>query len=88
MANTTSAKKAARKIARRAEVNKNRRSRMRTSVRKVEEALAAGDKKTALAALRAAEPELMRAAQHSVLHKKSASRKISRLAHQVGALNG
>jgi small subunit ribosomal protein S20 len=75
-------------VLRRAEVNKNRRSRMRTSVRKVEEALAAGDKKTALAALRAAEPELMRAAQHSVLHKKSASRKISRLAHRVGALNG
>ena len=88
MANTTSAKKAARKIARRAEVNKNRRSRMRSSVRKVEEAIAAGDKKSALAALRAAEPDLMRAAQHGVVHKKSVSRKVSRLAHRVGALGG
>ena len=86
MANTTSAKKATRKIARRAEVNKNRRSRMRTSVRKVEEAIAAGDKNSALAALRAAEPELMRAAQHNVVHKKSASRKVSRLANRIGAL--
>jgi small subunit ribosomal protein S20 len=86
MANTTSAKKATRKIARRAEVNKNRRSRMRTSVRKVEEAIAAGNKNSALAALRAAEPELMRAAQHNVVHKKSASRKVSRLAHRIGTL--
>ena len=60
MANTTSAKKATRKIARRTEVNKARRSRMRTSLRKVEEAIAGGDRNTAVAALKAAEPEIMR----------------------------
>ena len=86
MANTSSAKKATRKIARRTEVNKSRRSRVRRFLRKVEEAIAAGDKPVALAALRAAEPELMRAAQHSVLHRRTASRKVSRLAHRIGAL--
>ena len=63
MANTTSAKKATRKIARRTIVNKSRRSRMRIFVRKVEEAIASGDKTVANDALRQAEPELMRAAQ-------------------------
>jgi small subunit ribosomal protein S20 len=86
MANTKSAKKATRKIARRTEVNKARRSRMRTSVRKVEEAIAAGDAATAAAALKAAEPELMRAAQKGVLHRMTASRKVSRLTHQVAKL--
>ncbi len=86
MANTTSAKKATRKIVRRTEVNKARRSRMRTFLRKVEEALAAGDKGAATAALKAAEPEIMRAAQKGVVHKNTASRKVSRLAHRVGAL--
>jgi small subunit ribosomal protein S20 len=86
MANTKSAKKATRKIARRTEVNKARRSRMRTSVRKVEEAIAAGDAATALTALKAAEPELMRAAQKGVMHKTTASRKVSRLTHQVAKL--
>ncbi|MEC9369297.1 MAG: 30S ribosomal protein S20, partial [Pseudomonadota bacterium] len=61
MANTKSAKKAVRKIARRTEVNKARRSRTRTHVRKVEAAIAAGDKTAATAALRAAEPEMARA---------------------------
>lgn len=86
MANTKSAKKATRKIARRTEVNKARRSRMRSSVRKVEEAIASGDAAAAAAALKAAEPELMRAAQKGVLHKMTASRKVSRLAHQVTKL--
>src|SRR5215475_13785320 len=62
MANTKSAKKATRKIERRTEVNKARRSRMRTFVRSVEDAIGTGDKNAALAALRAAEPEIMRAA--------------------------
>ena len=86
MANTTSAKKAARKIVRRTEVNKARRSRVRTFLRKVEEATASGDKGAAAAALQAAQPELMRAAQKGVVHKNTASRKVSRLAHRIGAL--
>ena len=87
MANTSSAKKAARKIARRAAVNKNRRSRVRTFVRKVEEALASGDKAVAVAAFQIAEPELMRAATKGVLHRNTASRKVSRLAQRLKALN-
>lgn len=83
MANTTSAKKATRKIARRTAVNKSRRSRMRVYVRKVEEAIASGDVKVAREALRQAEPEMMRAAQKGVVHKNTASRKVSRLAHQI-----
>lgn len=86
MANTKSAKKKTRVIARRTEINKNRRSGMRTYVRKVEEAIASGDQTAALAALRAAEPQMMRASQKGVLHKKTASRKISRLSHQVAKL--
>ncbi len=86
MANTTSAKKAVRKIARRTAINKARRSRMRGFVRKVEEAIAAGDKTTAQAALRAAEPEIMRAAQKGVVPKNSASRKVSRLTHRIAKL--
>jgi small subunit ribosomal protein S20 len=86
MANTTSAKKAVRKIARRTAVNKSRRSRMRTAVRKVEEAIAAGDRNAAAAAMKTAEPELMRAAQKGVVHKNNASRKISRLTHRITKL--
>ncbi|MCS0494295.1 30S ribosomal protein S20 [Ancylobacter mangrovi] len=86
MANTPSAKKAARKIERRTEINKNRRSRMRTYVRKVEEALASGDSAAAGVALQAAEPEIMRAAQKGVLHKNTASRKVSRLAQRLAKL--
>ncbi len=86
MANTTSAKKATRKIARRTAINKGRRSRMRTSVRDVEEAIAGGDRTKAVAALKAAEPELMRAAQKGVVHKRTASRKVSRLTAQIGKL--
>jgi small subunit ribosomal protein S20 len=86
MANTTSAKKAARKIARRAIVNKARRSRMRGVVRTVEEAIASGDPKAASTALKAAEPAIMRAAQNGVMHKNTASRKVSRLTHQIAKL--
>jgi small subunit ribosomal protein S20 len=87
MANTPSAKKAARKIIRRTEVNGARRSRVRTFLRKVEEALATGKADEARAALLAAEPEIMRAAQKGVLHKNTASRKVSRLAARVKALS-
>ncbi|MCX5520925.1 MULTISPECIES: 30S ribosomal protein S20 [Kaistia] len=87
MANTPSAKKATRKIARRAEVNRNRRSRMRTHVRKVEEAIASGNAAAAAEALKNAQPELMRAAQKGVLHKNTASRKVSRLAARVKAIS-
>lgn len=86
MANTTSAKKATRKIARRTAVNKARRSRVRGFVRKVEEAIASGDKALAQAAFQAAQPELMRAATKGVLHANTASRKVSRLASRVKAL--
>ncbi|HZS64673.1 MAG TPA: 30S ribosomal protein S20 [Xanthobacteraceae bacterium] len=86
MANTTSAKKAARKIARRAGVNQARRARMRSAVRKVQEAIASGDAKAAQAALKQAEPALMRAAQKGVAHRNTASRKVSRLTRQVAKL--
>ena len=86
MANTTSAKKMVRKIARRTEVNKARKSRVRTFVRTAEESLAGSDKAVAATALKAAEPELMRAAQKGVIHKKAAARKISRLAKRLNAM--
>jgi len=86
MANTKSAKKATRKIARRTEVNKARRSRMRTSLRNVEDAIAKGNKAGAQAALVAAEPALMRAARTGIVHKKAASRKVSRLTHRIAKL--
>ena len=87
MANTASAKKATRKIARRTEINKNRRSRVRNFVRKVEEAIATGDQAAAAEALKQAQPELMRAATKGVLHKNTASRKVSRLAARVKAIS-
>ena len=87
MANTSSAKKATRKIVRRTIVNKARRTRMRSLVRKVEEAISAGDKTIALAALREAEPQIMRAAQKGVLPKNTASRKVARLNHRIVKLN-
>jgi small subunit ribosomal protein S20 len=86
MANTPSAKKAVRKIERRTAVNRSRRSQMRTYVRKVEEAIASGDPEAAAAALRAAEPLVMRAAQKGIVHKNTASRKVSRLSRRVSAL--
>jgi small subunit ribosomal protein S20 len=86
MANTSSAKRAARVAIKRTAINKNRVSRVRSSVRKVEEALAKGDKQAAIAALAAAEPELMRGAQKGVTHRNAASRKVSRLTKRVRAL--
>jgi small subunit ribosomal protein S20 len=86
MANTTSAKKATRKIARREIVNKARRTRLRSSVRKVEEAIASGDRNAALSALKEAEPVIMRAAQKGIVHRKTASRKVSRLNHRLAQL--
>lgn len=87
MANTTSAQKMVRKIARRTEVNRARKSRMRSYVKKVEEAIGAGDAAAAAAALKAAEPELMRAAQKGVIHKNTASRKVARLTHRIRSLS-
>ena len=86
MARTTSAKKAARKMLRQTEVNKSRRSRLKIYVRKVEEALASGDKAAAKSALAAAEPILARTAQKGIIHKKTASRKVSRLAARLKAM--
>jgi small subunit ribosomal protein S20 len=88
MANTKSAKKATRVIARRSEVNKSRRTNMRTYLREVELAIAAGDAKKAQDALKAAEPKIMRAAQLGVIHRNTASRKVARLTAQVRKLAG
>lgn len=86
MANTTSAKKATRKIARRTIVNKSRRTQMRGSVRSVEEAIKNGDRAAAIEAMKKAEPDLMQAAQRNIIHKNNASRKVSRLTHQIAKL--
>lgn len=88
MANTKSAKKATRVIARRTAVNKSRRSRMRSSWRVVEEAIAAGDASKAAEALRAAESETMRAVSKGVAHKNFGARKVSRLTKRIAALSG
>ena len=87
MANTPGAKKAIRKIERRTEVNKARRSRLRTYVRKFEEALAGGDATAAKTAFVDAESELMRAVSKGVIHKNTGSRKVSRLAAQLKKLS-
>ncbi|NKW91096.1 30S ribosomal protein S20 [Rhodobacteraceae bacterium R_SAG9] len=86
MANSPQAKKRARQNERRLEVNKARRSRIRTFIRKVEEAIESGDKAAASAALKAAQPELMRGVSKGVYHKNTAARKMSRLAARVKAL--
>ncbi|GHF12845.1 30S ribosomal protein S20 [Kordiimonas sediminis] len=86
MANTIQAKKRIRRNQRRATINRNRISRVRTFIRGVEEAIAGGDKAAATAALKAAQPEIMRGASKGILHKKTASRKISRLAKSVKAM--
>jgi small subunit ribosomal protein S20 len=86
MANTKSAKKAVRQIDRRTAVNRQRRSKMRTFLRKVEEAISSGDQGAAKSALAVAEPILMRAAQKGIVHKNNASRKVSRLTARVKAL--
>lgn len=87
MANSPSAKKSVRQIAKRTLINKSRRTQMRTFVRKVEEAIASGDKTVALAALREAQPKLARAAQKGIIHANNASRKMSRLSARVTALS-
>ena len=86
MANTPQAQKRARQNEARFQINKARRSRIRTFLRKVEEAIESGDKEAATAALRAAQPELMRGVTKGVFHKNTASRKVSRLASRVKAL--
>ena len=83
MANTPGAKKAIRKIARRTEVNKARRSRVRTYLRKFEEALSGGDAAAANAAFVEAQSELMRAVSKGVVHKNTGARKVSRLAARL-----
>jgi small subunit ribosomal protein S20 len=86
MANTTSARKATRKIARRTAINKTRRTMLRGSVRKIEEAIASGDRTAALAAFKEAEPAIMQAAQRGIVHKNNASRKVSRLSKRIAKL--
>ena len=86
MANTPQSKKRARQNERRYEINKARRSRVRTFLRRVEEAIASGDQEAAQVALRAAQPELMRGVTKGILHKNTASRKISRLSSRVKAI--
>jgi small subunit ribosomal protein S20 len=86
MANSPQSKKRARQNEARFVVNKARRSRIRTFIRKVEEAIASGDKVAAAAALQAAQPEMMRGVTKGVLHKNTVARKVSRLAARVKAL--
>ena len=86
MANTKSAKKMVRKIERRTARNRDQRSRMRTFIRRVDEAISAGDKPAAETALREAQPVIARAGQKGLMHKRTASRKVSRLAKRVSAI--
>ena len=86
MANTKSAKKMVRKIERRTARNRDQRSRMRTFIRRVDEAISAGDKPAAETALREAQPVIVRAGQKGLMHKRTASRKVSRLAKRVSAI--
>ena len=83
MANTAQSKKRARQNEKRASVNKSRRSRIRTFLRKVEEAISIGDKSAASAALTAVQPELMRGVSKGIFHKNTAARKMSRLSARV-----
>ena len=86
MANTRSARKAARQIARRTVINKSRRTRVRSAMRLVEEAISAGDRTAAVAAMAKAEPAIIRAAQKGIVHRNAARRKVSRLAHRIAKL--
>ena len=86
MANSTQAKKRARTAERRTEINKNRRTRIKTFIRRVEEAIVGGDQAVALAALKSAQPEIMRGVTKGVWHKSTASRKVSRLSKRVKAM--
>lgn len=87
MANTRSAQKAVRQTVRRTEINRSRTSRMKSYVRKVEEAIASGNKDAAKAALAEAQPILMRSAQNDIIHKNAASRKVSRLTARLKAMS-
>lgn len=87
MANTPQSKKRARQVERRTDVNKARRSRIRTFLRKVEEAIASGNQDAAKTALQTAQSEMMRGASKGVLHKNTVSRKISRLSARVKAIS-
>jgi small subunit ribosomal protein S20 len=86
MANTSSAKKMVRKIERRTARNRDQKTRMRTFIRRVDEAIAGGDKAAAETALRAAQPVIARAGQKGLMHKKTASRKISRMSKRVSTI--
>ena len=86
MANTPQSKKRARQSERRNDINKARRSRIRTFIRKVEEAIASGDASVAKTALEAAQPEMARGITKGVLHKNTVARKMSRLSARVKAL--
>ena len=87
MANTASAKKAVRSQARKTDVNRNRRTMVKTNLRRVEDAISKGDKSAAAEALKAAEPAMMRAVTKGVFHKNTAARKISRLSKRVKAIS-
>jgi len=87
MANTSSAKKAVRKMERKTAVNKARRTMVRSNLRRVEDAITAGDKKAATEALKTAEPSMMRAVSKGIYHKNTAARKISRLSKRVKAIS-
>ncbi len=86
MANSMQARKRVRQTARRTAINRRRTSRIRSYVRKVEEAIASGDKAAAAGALRAAQPEIARGAQAGILHRNTASRKLSRLARRIAKM--
>ena len=87
MANTTSAKKRIRNTLRKTDINKSRRSRIKTFVRKVEDALESKDAKAAMESLKAAQPEIMRGVTKGIFHKNTASRKISRLSSRIKAIS-
>ena len=86
MANTPSAKKRIRNTLRKTDINKSRRSRIKTFVRKVEDALELKDAKSAMDSLKAAQPEIMRGVTKGIFHKNTASRKISRLSSRIKAI--
>jgi len=87
MAHHQSAKKRIRQITRRTEVNRGRIGRVRTSLRKVEDAIASGNREQALAAFRAAQPQMMRGVQKGVMHRNTVSRKLSRLSARIKAMS-
>ena len=87
MANTPSAKKRIRNTLRKTDVNKSRRSRIKTFVRKVEDAIESKDAKSAMDSLKAAQPEIMRGVTKGIFHKNTASRKISRLSSRIKAIS-